>query len=132
MAIKPRSSRKFGVSTDDNGDFLEIGPAGTGLSGGVMAIQFVPSEGFVGEFSIQGRLMGQAARDAGVAFMPIEYRPITINNVPKDFTIPTASTVTGPSLIQVPSNGVSVALLVSCSQGTCQIVSWDLQGAFQS
>lgn len=131
MAIKQRSSRKFGFSTDDNGDFLEIGPAGTSSTGGVMAIQLIPDQNFVGSVVIHGKIMGTAARDANVQFMPVMYRPITLNNVAADFTIPIATAVPGNSTINVPSNGVSIALLVTCSAGTCQVVSWNLQGAFQ-
>ncbi len=131
MAIKQRSSRKFGFSIDDNGDYLEIGPGGTAQTGGVLAIQFIPDGSFVGSVIIMGKVMGTAAREANVQFMPVMYRPITINNVATDFSVPTAAAVTGPSTINVPSNGVSVALFVECTAGTCQVVSWNLQGAFQ-
>lgn len=131
MAIKQRSSRKFGFSSDDNGDFLEIGPAGTSMTGGVLAIQFVPDGAFSGTITLMGKVFGTAAKEANDQFMPIMYRPITINNVAADFTVPVATAITGPSTINVPSNGVSIALLVTCNAGTCQVVSWNLQGAFQ-
>ena len=131
MAIKQRSSRKFGISPSDNGDFLEIGPAGTSSTGGIMAIQFIPDVNFVGSIIVVGRVFGPAAQDAGAAFMPISYRRVTVNNVASDYQI-VSDPITGPSTIQVPSNGISIGFLVSCSAGLCQVVSWDLQGAFTS
>ena len=130
MATKQRSSRKFGFSTDDNGDFLEIGPAGTSSAGGVMVIQFIPSANAVYSVIIHGKVFGPAAQDAAAPFMPIGYRRTTVNNVAALDPTLTADPITGPSTIQVPSNGISIALLVACSAGTCQVVSWNLQGAF--
>ena len=131
MAIKPRSSRKFGISASDNGDILEIGPAGTSSSGGVMAIQFVPDVNYIGSVVLVGKVFGQAAKDAGAPFMPISYRRVTVNNVASDYAI-VSDPITGATTIQVPSNGISIGLLVTCSAGICQVVSMDLQGSFPS
>jgi hypothetical protein len=131
MAIKQRSSRKFGIMPSDNGDILEIGPAGTSSSGGVMAIQFVPDVNYSGSVVLVGKVFGTAAQDAGAAFMPISYRRVTVNNVASDYSI-VSDAITGATTIQVPSNGISIGLLVTCSAGSCQVVSMNLQGSFPS
>lgn len=129
MAIKQRSSRKFAILPSDNGDFLEIGPAGTSSTGGVMAIQFIPDASYVGQVLIAGRVFGPAAQDAGATPMPISYRRVTVNNVASDYAL-TTDPITGATTINVPSNGISISLAVICSAGSCQVVSWNLQGAF--
>lgn len=128
MAIKQRSSRKFGFSTDDNGDFLEMGPAGTPSSGGCMTIQFIPSPDAIYSIIIMAKVAGVASTDANAPFMPVKYRRVVVNNVAADRTL-VDDAITGASLIEVPSNGESIALFTACSAGTCQIISRNLQNA---
>lgn len=111
--------------------FLELGPAGTSLSVSLMMIQFNGTQLFDGLFNVMGRIMGPAADAVDVPFIPIPYRRVTINNVAQDYafsTVPISGG--GATLIQVPANGMSIVLqMAAATLGTCDIVSWDLQGS---
>lgn len=129
MTVKQRSARKFGFSPADHGDILEIGPGATSSAGAIVVVQFVPSNDFIGSATVMGKVFGPAAQDAQAALMPVPYRRVVVNNVASDYAI-VVDAITGASLIQVPANGLSIALFVACTRGSCQVVSWDLQGAF--
>lgn len=129
MATKNRSSRKFVITPADHGDTLEMGPAGTSGTGGLMAIQFIPDGAWNGSSTLLARVLGQAAQAAGAPFMPLSYRRVTVNNVASDYAI-VSDPITGATTIYAPSNGLSLGLLISCSAGSCTVVSWPVTGQF--
>lgn len=128
MAVKSRSNRYFIITPADNGDIAEIGPAGTPSSTAVLSVQFDPSIDFVGSFVVLAKTMGQAAGSANAPFLPVPYRRVNVAGVASD-RILVADPIRAVGKIEVPSNGDSIALLVECTQGTCPIYSWDLQGS---
>ncbi len=126
MAVKPRSNRGFSITPNDNGDIVEIGPGSTPQSVGVLSIQFDPTIDFVGSFTVLSKLMGLAAQSA--PFLPVAYRRVNVAGAASD-RILVADPITAVGKIEVPSNGDSIALLVTCTAGSCWVYSWDLQGA---
>lgn len=125
MAIKPVSSRFYLVTTADQGDILEFGPAASAGNVGVFTFEFAPSLDFLGSFKVMGKVFGLAA--APGPFLPIAYRRVNINALASDYAI-VADDVVPAAIIQVPANGMKIAMLVTVTQGTCGIYSWDMQG----
>lgn len=128
MAIVPASSRKVRVSSLNNGDTLDFGPAGTPAFVGTYAFQFVMSLDFQGALVPLGRMSGKAAQEAGAPFLQIPYRRVVVNALPSDYAL-VADPITAAGIIQIASNGLSIGMLVACTQGYCDILTWDLQGA---
>lgn len=126
MALVKASNRLNVVTQTNNGDIFEFGPGGGVSQVGAIVFQFAPSLDFAGTFLVIGKMMGVAAETA--PFLPISYRRVNINTLASDYAI-VADAVVPSAIIQVPSNGLSIALLVSCTAGKCQVYSWDLQGS---
>lgn len=127
MATIQRSNRSFGVTPDDNGNILDMGPASTPQMVGTFAVQFIPAADFIGTFAVVGRMSGQAAKDASAPFLPFPYRRVNVNGVASDRAI-VDDVITGSGAIEIPSNGWSVGLLVACTAGSCKVVSMDQSG----
>lgn len=124
MATVQRSNRRFTIKASDNGNILEMGPAANATSVGVMVIQFNPDQSSDYEATVMGRCFGQNAADC--PYVPIPYRRVTLNNIASDYAV-VHDAITGASLIQVPANW-AIALLVSCTAGSCVVASQDLLG----
>lgn len=107
--------------------FLEIGPAGTTSFVSTLIVQFKPDENFAGDFVVMGRTLGTAADSADVPFVPIPYRVVSLNDVAQDYSMVSAP-IAGSAMIQIPANGMSVALLDGLTAGSMQLTMWDLQG----
>lgn len=109
--------------------FLEIGPAGTTQGVSTMMIQFKPNANWNGSFVVAGRLLGTAADNANMPFVPIPYRRVMLADIAQDYAM-VVDTITGSALIEVPANGLSICLVftVGDAPGECEIASWDLQG----
>lgn len=120
--------RSYKVTTKDNGNFLFLGNAAEGQVG-AMCVQWVPDEQFTGALGVTSRIYGFPITDSGVplGLVPVPYRRVNINGTASDYGFDTA-TLTGPSIINVPANGLAVALLVSCTAGTGWLYSWPLLG----
>ncbi len=125
MAIVKASSRFFQVQTRNNGDILEFGPAATQGNVGTFTFQFAPSADFVGSFTVLGKVFGVAADSA--PFMAIPYRRVNVGAAVSDYLI-VADLVSAAGIIQVPANGLTIGMLTTCTVGSCQIYSWDMQG----
>ena len=132
-------ARYYGVTpthaTQSGAPVLELGPAGTTQQVSTMVVQFNPADGgFTGSFIVVGRLMGAAALDKNTPFEPIPYRVGSLNNEAQiDATTLqgwpwSAAAITGPAIIQIPANGMSIALQFAAEAGQMDITSWDLQG----
>jgi hypothetical protein len=126
MAIVKASNRANVVKAINNGDLWELGPGGTPHSVAVLEIQFAPSVDFVGSFSVMGKILGVAGDTA--PFLPIPYRRVNINAAVSDYAM-VGDPVIPAAIIHVPSNGLTIALLVTCTSGFCQIYSMDLNGS---
>jgi hypothetical protein len=109
--------------------FLEIGPAGTGTLVSTFMVQFNPVANFDGQFSVQGRILGQNALDKAFPWGPIPYRRVTLADTAQAYEMVADPILTG-ALIQIPANGLSVVLQIAPpSVGYCDICMWDLQGS---
>lgn len=116
---------------------LEIGPGGTQSTVSCVIVQFVPEMDFNGTFAVLGRVFGTAADEINTPFVPIPYRVISLNNVAGGPTFSGAigypwsqELITGPAIIQIPTNGLSTLLEVSApTLGACSVAMWDLQGS---
>ena len=128
--VLANAGREYRVSAADNGKFLFLGNASDGRTG-TMFVQFVPEASFVGSFAVTARAHGKPASDNGVAFVDYPFRRVVIANVASDRAM-TTNTVTPLSdgfIIEVPSNGVALALLCDCSAGVGTLYSWPLNGS---
>ena len=128
MAINQVGSRRCVVTTANNGDICELGPAGTNTLVSTFAMQFHPSLDFVGTFQIMARVTGPAAANGIAPFLPVPYRRVAIAAVASDRAI-VSDPVVPAALIEVPASGLSLGVLVNCTAGRCQIFSWDLHGS---
>lgn len=131
MAVSKISSRTYKITSADHGNFLELGPAATSGQMGAFVLQFDPAAGWDGTLVLYARPFGQAADATNVPFLPVPYRRIALGAgnavVAADYQL-VSDALVGEALIQVPANGLSIAILVAASQGACTMVSWPLQG----
>lgn len=114
--------------------FLEIGPAGTQSQVSTFAIQFKPDALFDGSFTVVARTLGSASDAYDTPFTPIPYRVGSLGDVAQITNGQgwpwSLDPIVGTALIQVPANGMSIALFLQApTQGQCEITSWDLQGS---
>lgn len=121
-------SRQYTVTTADNSSLLEIGPAGTTQSVAVFVVQFNPSLTWAGSFVVKGRTLGTAADALNMPFDALPYRRVSLAHNASDYAI-VSDPITGAAIIQIPANGLSIALQVVCTAGSCNLTSWDLQGS---
>ncbi len=125
--------RAFRITSANHGNFAEFGPAGEGSMVGTWLFHWVPDSSFVGALGIVGRAYGQKAKDNDVPFVPIPFAPLNINGVvPAAPFVYISGTIDGNSIIQVPSNGLSVAVLIDCTEGFGWLYSWDNNGTANS
>lgn len=122
-----KSNRAFSVTPADDGQILELGPAGSGQQVATFAIQINPNLGWNGQVVVVGRAFGKAAADVSVPWLQQPYRRVNLNNVPQDRAV-VSDPIDGVAQIEVPSNGWSIGLLVTCVSGAADVVSWPLNG----
>lgn len=120
-------SRSYVLTSAANGQLIELGPAGTTQSVSTLMLQVNVDALWNGQFVVMGRTLGAAADAANVPFEPIPYRRVSLNNVAQEYAI-VSDAVGGNAILQIPANGMSIALLVAASAGMAQLVMWDLQG----
>lgn len=128
---KKISGRLHAITSADDGQILELGPATTGGGGnqeGTFAIQFKPELDWDGQIVVAGRVFGKAADDVDLPFIPIPYRRANLDNLASDYRI-VFDPINSTALIQVPASGLSVGLLVTCTAGKCFVVSQPLNGS---
>lgn len=129
MAIqtKKAGARRVTLGVPDDGALVEFGPAGTNNQVGVMTLQLKSLMGATFVAQVMGRVFGVAADEVDVPFVPIPYRIVSLNNVAQDYSI-VSDQITTDATIQVPANGLSVAILFSCSFGSVIVSGWDMVG----
>lgn len=123
---------KDGIQAISGFPFLEIGPAGTTQLVSTMMVQLNPSEAWSGSLIPVARIMGAAANDVDTPFEPIPYRVGSLANIAQitdGLGWPwSLAPLTGPAIIAIPANGLSIAFLVSRDAGELDVTSWDLHG----
>lgn len=126
MQTVPASNRSFQITPLNDGQLLEVGPA-AGSNVGTFVIQFNPDLNYIGQVAVLGRAYGEGARSLGIPPVKIPYRRVSLGGVASDYAL-VGDFITGPALIQIPANGISVVLEVACAAGTCGVALWDLEG----
>lgn len=123
-------SKILNITTNLNGEQIEVGPGGPSGSVGVIGVQFVPDANFIGALAVLGRLQGPGipASPEVVSPVPVPYRAIYLNGAASDYHLAT-DLLTAMSVVQVPSNGLSIVFQISCTQGTAWLYTVDLQGS---
>lgn len=122
-SIFPMTASPFIATVGVHGLIGVVGNTSDEDGKGAMQFTFSPDTDFVaagGEVVVVGRTAGISTAINNVAWMPIPYRKVTINNVASDYRFATAS-ITGPSSILVPAAGMAIGLLFSVLGGTCTI-----------
>lgn len=124
------AGREYKVTVADHGKFLFLGNAGDGRTC-TMSIQWVPEASFAGSFAVTARMSGKPASDNGVAFIDFPFRRVALNDVASDraLTTNTLTPLCDSFIIEVPSNGVVLAMLCACTAGTGVLYSWPLNGS---
>lgn len=127
MALIEQIGRAQTITVLNNGDRFRLNNTSDESCGGAWQVEFMPGPSFVGSFVILGRNANYQTHDAAVGFMPVPYRRICIDNVARDYAL-APDIITGAALILVPANALSLAILVACSSGTCDIFSLPITG----
>jgi hypothetical protein len=129
MATVYPIDRAYRITPQDHGNFAEFGPAGVASAVGTWGFSWVPDGSFAGGLAVMARASGQKAKDNDTPFKPYPYQGVTVNGVLSSPAFGyVTTTITGPSDWQVPSNGMSIALLINCTAGFGWLYSWDLNG----
>lgn len=130
MATVYPIGRSYKVTMKDDGNFAEFGAASTLSNVGTWFVQWVPDASYTGSgLGIVGRAMGETAKTNGTPFTSIPYQMVNIDGLVASPAYGYASAlITGPSIVQVPSNGLSLAFLISCTGGFGWLYTWDLNG----
>lgn len=120
--IFPANDSSMVVTPTYHGEFLEFGNAADHDVVGAVLVQFNPDEAFTGQFAVVGRARYQpsGADDSPLPLMPIAYIAVNVDGAANLRTLTTA-VITGPGIIEIPANGLSVGIQVSCSAGTCTL-----------
>lgn len=119
---------RFLVKPAQNGMYAQWGNTSDENPSGAWMLYFRPSLDFAGEFIVSGRPPRIQTSDTSVPFLPIPYRRVTLNNVASDYAM-VDDAVSGASIVHIPANGISVALLINCTAGSCMVYAQKMEGA---
>ena len=120
-------SAVFTATPEFDGTFVEFGPGTAQDECGVVVLQFAPDLDWVGQFIVMARRKGSPADEVTAPFIPVPYIEVNVNGAASD-RHHTDAIVTSTGLIEVPAAGVSIAVLMSCSAGTCAVYISRLAG----
>lgn len=97
---------------------------------GAISVMFVPDGQWVGQAVVVGRAQKISTADVTIPWVPVPYRRVTLNNISQDYAmVGDVLTLTGPTLIHIPANGLMVGLLFAVAAGTCVLRAAVLNGA---
>ena len=124
------------ILPSDNGNIGILGVAGPMTQGGVIAVDFITDPTWQGSLAVMGRTIGFPSSDP-TGFVPIPFRAAFLNDAvvigasgaPDWSFVPAQTLLTGRSLIQIPTNGIEVAVLVACVAGFATLYKHLVQGA---
>ena len=108
------------VTTEFDGDFIEFGAGSANATVGMLSLTFAPDIDWDGQFVVMARTAGQKPLEAGAPFLPVSYKRLNVNGAVADRGY-TADAITSAGMIEVPANGVSIAVLTSCAAGSCKV-----------
>lgn len=113
--------------TENNGGIYTLGNGNDGRTS-VMTIQFATNQNWQGTISVLGRIYGPPANADNVGFLPIPYRRVILGPTASDRAL-VSDPLTGAFLIEVPANGITVALSIGTTAGFGRLYSWPLFGS---
>src|SRR5690349_5204489 len=123
-------SPPFTVNVACDGLIASLGNTSDENPSGAITAMFVPDSLWNGQAVVVGRAPKISTADVTVPWVPIPYRRITLNNVGQDYAlVGDVLTLTGPTLIQIPANGLMVGLLFAVTAGTCALRTAVMDGA---
>lgn len=126
MALTNQTGLAFRITSANNGDIAELGPAG-GQAISAFSVQFTPSIDWVGSVVVMGKTFGKAAAQQGVSFNPVSYRRVSVSNVASDYAL-VSDAISDMAIILVPAYGLSIGLVQACSAGYMDVTLWRLDG----
>ena len=121
--------KAYYVTPSDNGATLFLGDASSSRTS-VKTIHWVPTLPITGNgFSVVARIYGPQTDKNGTPFLPVPYRRVNLQGVASDRALVSASLPIEGFLIEVPANGQTIAIVVSCTSGGGWLYSWDAVGS---
>lgn len=128
-AVTANIGSAYTVTTNDNGSVLFLGDASSSRAA-VKTIQFVPNAGFQGTgFTVCARVYGPQPDKNAVPFNPIPYRRVQLAGLASDRAIVSDTLPATGFIIEVPCNGLVVALVTSATAGTGTLYQWNSVGS---
>jgi hypothetical protein len=121
------AGREYKVQSDDHGRLLFLGNASDGRVS-TFVLEFVPNYDWQGDLAVVARIYGKPASDNGVGFVSIPVRRVAINNQASDRALVGNVTFQGQFIVEVPCNGLSLAVLCNVQAGSGTLYSWPLNG----
>lgn len=128
MATVEQTGRCQSISSANHGDLFKLGNVSNEQDVGGWTITVIATSGdFSGGVYIVGRQSGTDAQSRSMPYLPVPFRQVCINNIAMSYSFDNAL-ISASSIVQVPANGLALALLVSCTSGTADVYSTPLQG----
>ena len=127
MALTYLTDRVYSLTAVDDGNFLVLGNGDEGRMSAIQC-QFQAGIPFNGTITVLGVSFGKQAADVGMPFLPICYQRMNIAGVASDGGF-VPDTLLDTFSILIPSNGLTIALLVGCPAGSSGTLAfWPLVG----
>lgn len=125
MATVP-CGRAQRIIAGGDGQFFVLGDVSY-EEAGAWSVHFVPDLLFQGSVTIMARERGPGAAQDNVAFVPVPYRRVSLNNVAQDYQF-VSDLITGNALLHIPAAGLTIAVLANCTVGSAVIYNHPLAG----
>ncbi len=124
---KAIGSRTYTITPADDAAFLLLAEPNAQTASftqfrGDWTIEFAPTLDSDATMVVMARAPGRAPTQNPPAFIPIMYKADYLNGAPvADPTVNQSAPISSASNITIAANGRSIALLISCSTGSCTI-----------
>lgn len=119
----------YPLTPADNGSILFLGD-GSSSRTATKTIQFVPGPGFTGTgFTVVARIYGPSPDKNAVVFNPIPYRRVQLAGLASDRAIVSDTLPATGFIVEVPCNGLVVALVASVTGGSGVLYQWNSVGS---
>ncbi len=126
MALAYPVDRRYVITTADNTKFAVLGESGN-EDAGCWSVAFAPSGDWVGELLIVGRHRGKGPHDDAAGYGTVAYIREQLNGAAADYEL-VPDTIYGDATICVPATGLTIAVAVVCTAGSCTMYSTPLRG----
>jgi hypothetical protein len=127
MALISPADRKYTITTVDGGNYKALGEVSkSGL--GAWSVGFYPDDDWIGTITIVARPRGVRPNEDAAGYGTIAYIRQQVNYAAADYEL-VPDVIQGAAIVLVPSDGLSIAIAIECSRGTCVMYSHPLEGA---